>query len=81
EDGVFYAAGRLFGLTFRERADLTGYHEDVRVWEVLDADGSGLGLFLGDYFARPRSGAGVARTASSTRPGGSSASRSGSVRT
>ncbi|MDP9883927.1 peptidyl-dipeptidase Dcp [Sinomonas atrocyanea] len=53
EDGVFFAAGKLFGLTFRERADLTGYHEDVRVWEVLDADGSGLGLFLGDYFARP----------------------------
>ncbi|WP_430295300.1 M3 family metallopeptidase [Sinomonas sp. B1-1] len=53
EDGAFYAAGQLFGLTFRERDDLVGYHEDVRVWEVLDADGDGLGLFLGDYFARP----------------------------
>ncbi|WP_369044627.1 M3 family metallopeptidase [Sinomonas sp. P10A9] len=52
-DGVFHAAGELFGLTFRERTDLVGYHEDVRVWEVMDADGSGLGLFLGDYFARP----------------------------
>jgi peptidyl-dipeptidase Dcp len=52
-DGVFYAAGRLFGLTFRERDDVSGYHEDVRVWEVSDSDGSGLGLFLGDYFARP----------------------------
>jgi peptidyl-dipeptidase Dcp len=51
-DGVFHAAGRLFGLGFRERHDLAAYHEDVRVWEVLDADGSGLGLFLGDYFAR-----------------------------
>ncbi|ASN52086.1 M3 family metallopeptidase [Sinomonas sp. R1AF57] len=53
EDGAFYAAGQLFGLTFRERDDLVGYHEDVRVWEVLDTDGTGLGLFLGDYFARP----------------------------
>lgn len=53
EDGAFYAAGQLFGLTFRERDDLVGYHEDVKVWEVLDADGDGLGLFLGDYFGRP----------------------------
>lgn len=52
-DGVFYAAGQLYGLTFTERTDLVGYHEDVRIWEVSDADGSGLGLFLGDYFARP----------------------------
>ncbi|GHG39580.1 peptidyl-dipeptidase Dcp [Sinomonas cellulolyticus] len=52
-DGVFYAAGQLYGLAFTERTDLVGYHEDVRVWEVSDADGSGLGLFLGDYFARP----------------------------
>ncbi|WP_138444237.1 M3 family metallopeptidase [Sinomonas susongensis] len=52
-DGVFFAAGELYGLRFEERPDLEGYHEDVRVWEVFDADGSGLGLFLGDYFARP----------------------------
>ncbi|GAB4100166.1 M3 family metallopeptidase [Sinomonas halotolerans] len=52
-DGVFFAAGRLYGLRFEERTDLAGYHPDVRVWEVFDADGSGLGLFLGDYFARP----------------------------
>ncbi|NYD76303.1 M3 family metallopeptidase [Arthrobacter cupressi] len=51
-DGVFFAANRLYGLDFRERADLTGYHPDVRVWEVFDADGAGLGLFLGDYYAR-----------------------------
>lgn len=52
-DGVFFAAGQLYGLRFEERPDLVGYHEDVHVWEVFDADGAGLGLFLGDYFARP----------------------------
>lgn len=51
-DGVFRAAGELYGLTFTERADLVGYHPDVRVFEVTDADGSGLGLFLGDYWTR-----------------------------
>ncbi len=52
-DGIFYAAGRLYGLTFTERHDLTGYHPDVRVFEVFNEDGSPLGLFLGDYFTRP----------------------------
>ncbi|HET8795505.1 MAG TPA: M3 family metallopeptidase [Arthrobacter sp.] len=52
QDGVFYAANRLYGLTFEERKDLPGYHPDVRVWEVKEADGSGLGLFLGDYYTR-----------------------------
>ncbi|MCC3274913.1 M3 family metallopeptidase [Arthrobacter sp. zg-Y20] len=51
-DGVFYAANRLYGLTFTERTDLAGYHPDVRVWEVHNADGTGLGLFLGDYYTR-----------------------------
>ncbi|MET4059117.1 peptidyl-dipeptidase Dcp [Arthrobacter sp. UYP6] len=51
-DGVFYAANRLFGLTFTERPDLVGYHPEVRVWEVKNEDGSGLGLFLGDYYTR-----------------------------
>ncbi|MCC9196390.1 M3 family metallopeptidase [Arthrobacter sp. zg-Y820] len=51
-DGVFYAANRLYGLTFTERPDLTGYHPDVRVWEVKNDDGSALGLFLGDYYTR-----------------------------
>jgi peptidyl-dipeptidase Dcp len=51
-DGVFFATNRLFGLTFTERRDLSGYHPDVRVWEVFDRDGSGLGLFLGDYYTR-----------------------------
>lgn len=52
QNGVFYAANRLFGITFHERADLPVYHPDVRVWEVRDADGSPLGLFLGDDWAR-----------------------------
>ncbi|MFC4003326.1 M3 family metallopeptidase [Prauserella oleivorans] len=51
-DGVFYAANRLYGLTFAERHDLPTYHPDVRVFEVFDADGSPLGLFLGDYYTR-----------------------------
>lgn len=51
-EGVFRAAHELYGLTFTERPDLTGYHPDVRVFEVTDADGSGLGLFLGDYWTR-----------------------------
>ena len=52
-DGVFYAANRLYGLTFKERHDLPVYHPDVRVFEVFDADGSSLALFLVDYYARP----------------------------
>ncbi|MCR3718118.1 MULTISPECIES: M3 family metallopeptidase [Prauserella salsuginis group] len=51
-DGVFHAAGKLYGLTFTERPDLSGYHPDVRVWEVFDADGRPIGLYLGDYFTR-----------------------------
>ncbi|PNH84316.1 M3 family metallopeptidase [Arthrobacter sp. AFG20] len=51
-DGVFFAATSLFGITFHERKDLAGYHEDVRIWEVRDADGTELGLFLGDYYTR-----------------------------
>ncbi|WP_298252695.1 M3 family metallopeptidase [uncultured Arthrobacter sp.] len=52
DDGIFYAAHRLYGLSFTERPDLVGYHPDVRVWEVFNEDGSGLGLFLGDYYTR-----------------------------
>jgi peptidyl-dipeptidase Dcp len=51
-DGAFHAAHQLFGLTFRERHDLQAYRDDVRIFEVSDADGSRLGLFLADYFAR-----------------------------
>ena len=52
ENGVFFAANRLYGLRFEARPELPVYHPDVRVWEVFDADGSALGLFLGDYYAR-----------------------------
>lgn len=53
QNGVFYAASRLYGLTFSERTDLPVYHPDVRVFDVTDADGEPLALFLGDYYARP----------------------------
>ncbi len=52
QDGVFYAANRLYGLTFKERHDLPVYQADVRVFEVFNADGSPLGLFLTDFYAR-----------------------------
>ncbi|HEY1723844.1 MAG TPA: M3 family metallopeptidase [Steroidobacteraceae bacterium] len=52
QDGVFYAAHELYGLTFKERHDLPVYQSDVRVFEVYDADGSPLALFLADYYAR-----------------------------
>ncbi|MEV0593979.1 M3 family metallopeptidase [Nonomuraea cavernae] len=52
-DGVFYAATRLYGVTFSERTDLAGYHPDVRIFEVFNEDGGALGLFALDPFARP----------------------------
>ena len=51
-DGVFHAAELLYGYRFTARPDLQGYHPDVRVWEVSDADGDAVGLYLGDFFAR-----------------------------
>lgn len=57
---AFDTAGKLFGLAFAEKPELAGYHPDVRIWEVTEAaSGRHIGLFLGDYFARPskRSGA------------------------
>ena len=51
-DGVFFAAGKLYGLRFSERSDLPGYHPDVRVFEVFDDGGRPLGLFLGDFYTR-----------------------------
>jgi len=53
EDGVFYAATRLYGLTFKPRPDLQGYSPDMVVYEVFNEDGTPLALFLGDYYARP----------------------------
>ena len=57
-EAAFYAANRLFGLTFTERHDVPVWHPDVRVWEVTGA-GKHVGVFFGDYFARSskRSGA------------------------
>ena len=52
EDGVFYAANLLYGITVTRRADLRGYRDDVQVWEVREEDGTGLGLLLTDYSAR-----------------------------
>lgn len=52
-DGVFFAAGKLYGLTFKERKDLPVYQPDVRVWEVFDRDNKPLAIFIGDYYARP----------------------------
>jgi peptidyl-dipeptidase Dcp len=52
EDGVFYSATRLYGITFKERHDLPVYHADVRVFEVFNEDGSHLALFYFDPFER-----------------------------
>lgn len=51
-DGVFFAANKEYGLTFKERHDLPVYEPDVRVWEVFDRDGKPLAIFIGDYYAR-----------------------------
>lgn len=52
EDGVFYTMNRLFGISFEERTDLPVYHPEVRVFDVMDEDGSQIGLFYADYFTR-----------------------------
>jgi peptidyl-dipeptidase Dcp len=52
-DGVFFAANKLYGLTFKERHDLPVYQPDVRVFDVFDKDGKQLAIFIGDYYARP----------------------------
>ncbi len=52
QDGVFYAAHELYGISFHERTELPVYHPDVRVFEVFDADDKPLALFVADYFAR-----------------------------
>ena len=53
ENGVFYAANRVYGLTFKERTDIPVYHPDVRVYEVFDKDGQPLALFYSDLYRRP----------------------------
>jgi peptidyl-dipeptidase Dcp len=52
QDGVFFAANKLFGITFKERKDIVTYHPDARAFEVFNADGSKLALFIGDFYTR-----------------------------
>ncbi|HDR2161843.1 TPA: peptidyl-dipeptidase Dcp [Enterobacter cancerogenus] len=59
QDGVFWAATQLFGITFTERFDIPVYHPDVRVWEIFDHTGEGMALFYGDFFARDSKGGGA----------------------
>jgi peptidyl-dipeptidase Dcp len=59
QNGVFYAANRLYGLTFKERKDLPVYQRDVRAFEVFDKDGSPLGLIYFDFFKRDNKAGGA----------------------
>ncbi|HET8901874.1 MAG TPA: M3 family metallopeptidase, partial [Holophagaceae bacterium] len=59
QDGVFYAANQLYGLTFKERHDLPVYQPDVRTFEVFDKDGKHLALFYCDYFKRDNKNGGA----------------------
>ncbi|HEY0975059.1 MAG TPA: M3 family metallopeptidase [Solimonas sp.] len=69
KDGVFYFAGQLYGLQFKERKDLPTYQADVRVFEVFESDGTPLGLFYADFYTRP-SKRGGAWANSLVRPSG-----------
>ena len=59
QNGVFYAANQLYGLTFKERHDLPVYQSDVRVFDVFDANGKQLALFYCDYFKRDNKNGGA----------------------
>jgi peptidyl-dipeptidase Dcp len=59
ENGVFYAAHRLYGIRFKERKDIPVWHPDVRVFEVFDVDGKPLALFYCDYFKRDNKNGGA----------------------
>jgi peptidyl-dipeptidase Dcp len=59
ENGVFYAATQLYGITFKERKDIPVYHPDIRVFEVSNADGKPLALFYCDYFKRDNKNGGA----------------------
>jgi peptidyl-dipeptidase Dcp len=59
ENGVFYAATQLYGITFKERKDIPVYHPDVRVFEVSNADGTSLALWYCDYFKRDNKNGGA----------------------
>jgi peptidyl-dipeptidase Dcp len=58
-DGVFFAATKLYGITFKERHDLPVYRPEVRVFEVLDHGGATLALFIADFYARPSKNGGA----------------------
>ncbi len=59
KDGVFFAANKLYGLTFKERPDLPVYEKDVKVFEVIDKNGASIGLFYADYFKRDNKSGGA----------------------
>ena len=59
QNGVFYAANQLYGITFKERHDIPVYQPDVRVFEVFDADGKPLALWYCDYFKRDNKNGGA----------------------
>jgi peptidyl-dipeptidase Dcp len=59
QNGVFYAANQLYGITFKERHDIPVYHPDVRVFDVFDADGKQLALWYCDYFKRDNKNGGA----------------------
>jgi peptidyl-dipeptidase Dcp len=59
ENGVFYAATQLYGITFKERKDIPVYHPEVRVFEISNADGTPLALFYCDYFKRDNKNGGA----------------------
>jgi peptidyl-dipeptidase Dcp len=75
QNGVFYAANQLYGLTFKERKDIPVYQPDVRVFEVFDKDGTSLALFYCDYFKRDNKNGGAWMATWSASPSCSAPSR------
>lgn len=71
-NGVFYAANRVYGLTFKQRKDIPTYHPDMKVFEVLDRNGKPIALFYSDFFRRPtkRGGAWMSAFAKQSRQRG-----------
>ncbi|VAW25273.1 Dipeptidyl carboxypeptidase Dcp, partial [hydrothermal vent metagenome] len=59
EKGVFYAAEKLYGITFKKRTDIPTYQKDVMTYELFNEDGTPLGLFYADYYARPSKSGGA----------------------
>ena len=68
-NGIFYAANKVYGLTFKERKDIPTYHPDMKVFDVIDSNGKQLALFYCDYFRRPtkRGGAWMSAFAKQSR--------------